>query len=321
MVAQQFLVLFVKVRVLVELPLLFSGMRSQSFLRSLLILGRVSNLPTVWTNVFVGWFVAGGSWTTELVWLIAGVSLIYIAGMTLNDLFDAKWDAEHAPERPIASGNMSCRTARIVCLVELIGGIALLLWKTSFHPGLVALLIVAIVLYNWIHKRWAGSVIIMGICRALVYLGAASAVAVHTSKIEIPSMVLIVAVAMIVYIAGLTQAARSERSSDESKSGVNPGVRLMLVLPVLFPLLAARQIPPDVFRYALVTVGVVAVWAWISIFRSALREKIPKGIAFGIAGIALYDASIVVFSDWQAALVCVFAFLLTLVAQRYIPAT
>ncbi len=55
------------------------------------------------------------------------------------------------------------------------------------------------------------------------------------------SSVLIVAVAMIIYIAGLTLAARSERSSDESKSGANPGVRLMLVLPVLFPLLALKR--------------------------------------------------------------------------------
>ncbi len=296
-------------------------MRSLSFLRNLLILGRVSNLPTVWTNVFVGWFVAGGAWTTELAWLIAGTSLIYVAGMTLNDVFDTKCDTEYAPERPIPSKKMPFRTAWIIALAEMIGGIVLLLWKTGFRPELLGLLIAAIFFYNWIHKRWAGSVIIMGICRALVYLGAASAVAVHKDNFEIPFVLGVVAVAMIVYIAGLTLAARSERKSDEEQSQTKPGVRLMLILPVLFPLLAARQIPPDVFRYVMVTIGVIVVWAWIAIFRSALREKIPKGIAFAIAGIALYDASIVVFSDWHAAIVCALAFLLTLVAQRYIPAT
>ena len=59
-----------------------------SHLRTLLVLGRVSNLPTVWTNVAVGWFLSGGGWTAELGWLLAGMSFVYIAGMTLNDAFD-----------------------------------------------------------------------------------------------------------------------------------------------------------------------------------------------------------------------------------------
>ena len=29
-------------------------------LRTLLVLGRVSNLPTVWSNCFAGWLLAGG---------------------------------------------------------------------------------------------------------------------------------------------------------------------------------------------------------------------------------------------------------------------
>jgi 4-hydroxybenzoate polyprenyltransferase len=244
--------------------------------------------------------------------------------MTLNDVFDVEWDKEHAAERPIASGNLSFRAAFIVCLIEFIGGIVLVLWKTSFRIELLIVLIAAILFYNWIHKRWAGSVIVMGICRAMVYLGAASAVAVDTNMVEIPGVVGIVAVAMIIYISGLTLAARSERNSDGSKGWPKPGVRLMLMLPVLFPLLAAREIPQtpaDIFRHASVVVGVVGIWAWLSIVRSALGENIPKGIAFAIAGIALYDAAIVAFADWRAGIVCVCAFLLTLVAQRYIPAT
>ena len=80
-----------------------------SLLRTLLILGRVSNLPTIWTNVAVGWFLSGGSWTPELLWITAGVSLLYIAGMTTNDAFDARWDSEHAQDRPIPSGRISPR--------------------------------------------------------------------------------------------------------------------------------------------------------------------------------------------------------------------
>ena len=93
-------------------------------LRTLLILGRVSNLPTVWTNVLAGWFLAGGDWSLEIVWLAAGISLLYVAGMTLNDAFDASWDREHAPERPIPSGAIAERTVWTVGFAQTIAGMA-----------------------------------------------------------------------------------------------------------------------------------------------------------------------------------------------------
>ena len=77
------------------------------FLRAILILGRVSNLPTVWSNVVVGWLIGGGLFGWPILWIVVGVSLLYWGGMTLNDAFDAKWDRENAPERPIPSGAIS----------------------------------------------------------------------------------------------------------------------------------------------------------------------------------------------------------------------
>ena len=76
-------------------------------LRSLLILGRVSNLPTVWSNCFAGWWLAGaGSWN-GLALLCLGATCLYLGGMYLNDAFDAQFDQQHRPERPIPSGAIS----------------------------------------------------------------------------------------------------------------------------------------------------------------------------------------------------------------------
>ena len=36
------------------------GARQPSNLRTLLVLGRASNLPTVWSNCFAGWLLGGG---------------------------------------------------------------------------------------------------------------------------------------------------------------------------------------------------------------------------------------------------------------------
>ncbi len=101
--------------------------------RTLLVLGRVSNLPTVWTNVLAGWFLGGGSWTGELGWLLAGVSLLYAGGMTLNDACDARWDREFAPSRPIPSGKISLRAVWIIAVLQMAAGSIIWWTQTSVH--------------------------------------------------------------------------------------------------------------------------------------------------------------------------------------------
>ena len=69
--------------------------------RSYLLLARVSNLPTVWTNVLAGMAAeaavpAAGSW----IQIAAAASLFYTGGMFLNDAFDAPFDSQARPERP-----------------------------------------------------------------------------------------------------------------------------------------------------------------------------------------------------------------------------
>jgi len=290
-----------------------------SFLRTLLILGRVSNLPTIWTNVAVGWFLCGGGWTAELGWIVAGISLLYVGGMTMNDAFDAKWDQENAPERPIPAGQISHRATWAVYLAETVAGIAILSRLTSVNELLIGGLILSITLYNILHKHWKGSVILMGLCRAFVYIAAGSAVATQTSSLEVATILFVVAGAVVLYIAGITLAARNEHlDSPVGNSFLN---RILLMLPVLFPLLGFRTVPTNPLYIGVTAVGVIGAWAWIVLSRKALAEKIPRGIAFLIAGIAFYDAAILAFADWRAAFAALACFALTLGLQRVVPAT
>jgi len=50
-------------------------------LHTLLILGRVSNLPTVWSNCLAGWWLSGGGNFWKLALLLAGASALYTGGM------------------------------------------------------------------------------------------------------------------------------------------------------------------------------------------------------------------------------------------------
>ena len=71
-------------------------------------LGRVSNLPTVWTNTLAALLLAGGTVADgRTVPLLLAMSLAYVGGMYLNDAFDARIDAIERPERPIPSGAIS----------------------------------------------------------------------------------------------------------------------------------------------------------------------------------------------------------------------
>src|SRR6266446_2905999 len=72
--------------------------------RTLLILGRASNLPTVWSNCLAGWLLGGGGDSEKLVLLCLSATFLYLGGMYLNDAFDAQFDQQHRPERPIPSG-------------------------------------------------------------------------------------------------------------------------------------------------------------------------------------------------------------------------
>ena len=76
---------------------------SQKF-RTLLNLGRVSNLPTIWSNCLAGWWLSGGGNYWKLPLLLLGASALYTGGMFLNDAFDVDFDRQRRSTRPIPSG-------------------------------------------------------------------------------------------------------------------------------------------------------------------------------------------------------------------------
>ena len=113
--------------------------------RTLLVLGRASNLPTVWSNCVAGWWMGGGGGLFTLLQLCLGGTLLYLGGMYLNDAMDAAFDRQHRRERPIPSGAID------EALVWQLGSgliaagwllLAVLGWDTAL---LATLLVVAIV--------------------------------------------------------------------------------------------------------------------------------------------------------------------------------
>ena len=291
-------------------------------LRTVLVLGRTSNLPTVWTNVLAGWFLAGGAWSGQIAWLILGVSALYLGGMTLNDAFDVKWDRKHAPERPVPSGAISERGVWGLGVFWMVIGVGAVTFFTHAGLGWLAGLVAAILLYDWSHKKWAGAMWVMGACRTLVYLLAGSSVTGEASTL---AAVATMGIGLGFYVAAITLLARGERNKMQRRStGILPF--LLLLAPLLlvaldFALREKLKYQAPVFPLVIVACGVVfAAWC-IRLGRRRLAENIGSGVTTLLAGICVVDALYLSLVDWKLSVICLAFLPIVRLLQRYIPAT
>ncbi len=328
--------------------------------KTLLNLGRASNLPTVWTNILAAavlaqtnplttrqntalyetsnqlYFQWANNSNASLIWFgtLLALSMMYLGGMFLNDAFDAQWDKNHNPSRPIASGEISEKsvwllgTALIACAIILIGTQYQSYTKPHFTSTVTndapsqnnlfqdyygwlaaALLAMCIIAYNVWHKRYAHSAFIMGGCRLGVYAIAALLLA------QLTSHVVIAAFSLLLYIAGLTYLARLEQA--------NKVTNLWPLLLISSPIFVA-------FWH-----GYRSLYFWFYLFgfcfwvHSRLnfiigkkQANVKKCILGLLAAVPLVDGLMLASVDaYIPSLICLTVFLLLPTLQRWITAT
>jgi 4-hydroxybenzoate polyprenyltransferase len=282
-------------------------------------LGRVSNLPTVWTNTLAGIVLAGGhAADPRTVPLMVALSLFYVAGMYLNDAYDAEIDARERPERPIPAGQVSAETVLTAGFAMIALGIALLAWTgygvaggTAIAPVMGGLgLGAAIVLYNRRHKDNPLSPVLMGICRVLVYVTAGLAVVP-----ELGAPLWIGAFLLLCYLIGLTYVAKQETLGEVR----NLWPLLFLGAPLAYSIAGALESPTGAALAAAFVLWVgVALW----FLRRRQPGDVPRAVVSLIAGIALLDAVLIAGAGASAvAWLAVAGFALTLALQRFVPGT
>lgn len=140
-------------------------------------LARAGNLPSVASNVLAALVLSAPAGAlpepARLAGAVIGGALVYAGGATFNDVFDADFDRRHRPERAIPRGLVSRGAAAWVAALEMLVGLTLLV-ALGAGPLWAAALAATILLYDWVHKRWIGSVVLMAGCRALLALTLAS---------------------------------------------------------------------------------------------------------------------------------------------------
>jgi 4-hydroxybenzoate polyprenyltransferase len=133
---------------------------------------RISNLPTVWTNVLAATVLSseGLNWPDFLV-LLLSMSFLYSGGICLNDIYDEPVDRIKRPLRPIPSGRVSLRNALSLTISLFLTALALF-YVVPYPRAIFAaiLLIALIIIYDKYHKAHPLSIVIMAACRFMVFV-------------------------------------------------------------------------------------------------------------------------------------------------------
>ena len=282
-------------------------------LRALLVLGRVPNLPTVWSNCLAGWWLGGGGNVGKLPLLLFGASALCTGGMFLNDAFDAEFDRQNCPSRPIPSGAISRETVWVWSFGLLAAGARALAMLGKTDGVLALALLACIVIYNTAHRGIAASPWLLGLCRFWVYVIAGS-----TGAWGVNGWPIWCGAALTFYAAGVGHVARRENS----RGPVPFWPLLLLAAPgFLATLLNAGAARTSAALVSLVLVLWVA-WCVRTIFQPG-EVSVARIVSGLVAGI--------VFVDWLAvapqiphllsAVVFLALFGAVQLLQRFVPAT
>ena len=273
-------------------------------LKTHLTLGRVSNLPTVWTNVLAAALLVGAAPSAvPFSAVLLAMSLFYIAGMYLNDACDAEYDQQHQPYRPIPSGLITKERVEsfaliylsVACLLTYVARMSALQSQGSGSIGwLVSLfaLITFIVAYNRHHKNNPYSPLLMAGCRASVLLCTAYVLTASLSPLLLAAII-----ACVAWIAGLTYYAKYQ-------SGIPFA---LMAIPIIIGLAISVNTPASLLPVAALVF---------------LLLRMRSNVGLLIAGVCLVDG-IFIAAIWglPGAVLSIVAFLLTQALQRYIAGT
>ncbi len=177
--------------------------------KAYLDLCRVSNLPTVWTNVLTALLLAAGKFSWQDFCLLAlTLSLLYSGGLCLNDLCDVGIDKLKRPNRPLPSGRVSFRGAWFFTVFLFTMGLSLLTTVSSPRALLAGIvLLFLIVAYDTTHKLLYLSIVLMAGCRLMLFAVTALAVSGTVGR-----SILFAGTLQFCYVLLISGVARHEQS-------------------------------------------------------------------------------------------------------------
>jgi len=325
--------------------------------KAYLATGRVSNLPTIWCQAYTALLFVSAvyentplnnhTWTAFVITLcflcLAG-SMFYVGGCGLGDFYDIKYDKKHKPLRPLPSGVISPQRVALISWVLLVSAwlaiplfsyfsLTRIITEASNSPNLLdqtiipaTLLFLSIFFYSKLHKKHPRiSLGLMGLSRALlvtVVMSLAVSANIHAHIEEIYGentplkyKALLYPLSLFIYTIAFAKIAQTEHNTTP--------IKRVWVIPLFLASIFSFSNPfsgnPTNTGILLFFFILFVLWQIV-----ALRH-IPKNkgafVGKAIAGFCLIDACFASTLDFKYAIPCFIFFGLTLLAQRYSPAT
>ena len=289
---------------------------------------RIANVFTAMADVAMGFLFVQGAFAPLPVFgcLLAACSLLYTAGMVLNDVYDHEIDARDRPERPIPSGRVSLGTARGVGYGMLLCGVGLG-WLSGFlgdldgaivwRGGAVASLLgVCVVLYDAVLKATPAGPVAMGACRFLnVLLGMSFAMPVADgwNVAGYGTHHVIVAGGIGLYVAGVTVFARTEAKESSTwrlwfgTAVMMAGIAVLGLLHRNLPADLPPRIQSDRFPDEYVWVALLCLLAFSILRRSSTAafdptpRQVQLAVKHAVMSIIVLDAAVALeVANWYA---------------------
>jgi len=278
-------------------------------LKTFLILGRVTRLPTIWSNCLAGWLLSGGGNPIDLLLLCGGASCFYLGGVFLNDACDANFDRNQKRDRPIPAGDIELPTVLMMSVGWFLVGL-LLLVSLGKGPAIMAVLLLAnIVLFNACHHIFPLSPVLMAACRFLLYLMAGTVAAEGLNGLTIWS-----GLALGAYVTGVSYLSRKEAAPQLLRHWICA----LLAIPIVLAMIANG--PGFRGIASLISLGLAAWILWCLRYTYVIEHRNIGHTVEGLwAGIVLVDMLAVAGSSYLA-IVFLLWFVATLLFQRVAPA-
>jgi len=309
-------------------------------LRAYLELVRLPNVFTAMTDALAGYWLVMAElrFDARLACLVSASALLYAGGIVSNDLADVEVDRRERPSRPLPSSRVGPRTAAVLAVALLVGGVALAFgvgflgdssaaeagFFAHFRPGFVSLgIVVAVLAYNFVCKNTIVGPAVMGLCRGLNLL-----MAMSVSWWFSGDLALVAIVAMTHYVASLTYFGAHEagRSGRFRLATGGIGVASAILLVGLLVVRRTIQVDDDIHGGFLVVLWLALLIHVARMVYRAVQDPTPHQVQYAmktfILGIIAFDATIAGAAVGWVGGAVVLAFLLpTIVVGRWVYST
>lgn len=263
--------------------------RSNSIMKHYFRLLRPANILTAVTDVLAGIALSGiaigmlPNLLPDMVLLCIATVGLYGGGIVFNDVFDANIDQIERPERPIPSGVITIKQARVLGVMFFVFGLLAALSVNAMAGSIALFIVIAALLYNkWMKHHVFFGPLHMGLCRgANLLLG----MAIIPAQLPVNACLALVPV---LYIGAITLMSRGEVYGSAKK----PLVFTACIYGVALIAMAALAYSHHQFWYIVLPLALFSLMIYAPLVKAMQQssgENIAKAVKAGIIGLMMMN--------------------------------